>query len=76
MEQKHSDKYLALGLNIAFYRKKKRLTQEALAERVSISRTHLSNIEATNTEKSLSLEVLFDIADELDIEVGKIFEIR
>ena len=58
MEQTHSEKYIALGLNIAFYRKKKGLTQEMLAERVGVSRTHLSNIEATKVEKSLSLEVL------------------
>jgi len=76
MEQKHSNKYIDLGLNIAFYRKKKKLTQEAFADKVGISRTHLSNIEATNAEKSLSLEVLFDIADALGIEVGKLFEIR
>jgi len=76
MKQKHSDKHIALGLNIALYRKKKKLTQEALAEMVGISRTHLSNIEATNIEKSLSLDVLYDIADALDIEVGKLFEIR
>jgi len=76
MEQEHSEKYIALGLNIAFYRKKKGLTQEVLAEKVGISRTHLSNIEATKVEKSLSLEVLFNIADALGVEVGKLFEIR
>lgn len=76
MNEKHADKYIQLGLNIAFYRKKKGLTQEALAELVGISRTHLSNIEATKVEKSLSLEVLFNIADALNIEVSKLFEMR
>ena len=76
MEQNHSQKYILLGLNIAFYRKKKGLTQESLAEAVGISRTHMSNIEATKVEKSLSLEVLFDIADALGVEVGKLFEMR
>ena len=76
MERKHDDKYIALGLNIALYRKKQRLTQEMLAEKVGISRTHLSNIEGINVDKSLSLDVLFNIADELDVEVGKLFEIR
>jgi len=41
MEQKHGEKYIALGLNIAFYRKKKKLTQEALAEQIGIGRTHM-----------------------------------
>ena len=76
MKQRHSEKYMALGLNIALYRKKKGLTQEALAERIGISRTHMSNIEATKVDKSLSLDVLFDIADDLEVEAGKLFEIR
>ena len=76
MEQKHAGKYILLRLNIAFYRKKKGLTQEALAELIGISRTHMSNIEATKMEKSLSLEVLFDIADVLGVEVSRLFEMR
>jgi len=76
VEHRHLEKYIALGLNIAFYRKKKGLTQEALAEKVGISRTHMSNIEAKKVEKSLSLDVLFDIADGLGIETGKLLEVR
>ena len=76
MEQKHSEKLMLLGLNIAFYRKKKGLTQEGLAEMVGVSRTHMSNIEAAKMEKSLSLEVLFDISDALGVEVSKLFEMR
>ena len=76
MEHRHLEKYIALGLNIAFYRKKKGLTQEALAEKVGISRTHMSNIEAKKVEKSLSLDVLFDIADGLGVETGKLLEVR
>lgn len=76
MNEKHADKYMLLGLNIAFYRKKKGLTREALAELVGISRTQMSNIEATKVEKSLSLEVLFNITDALNMEVSKLFEMR
>ena len=76
VNEHHSENYMLLGLNIAFYRKKKGLTQEALAEIIGISRTHLSNIEATKVEKSLSLGVLFDISTALGVEVGKLFEIR
>ena len=42
----NKDKYVELGLNIAFYRKHAGLTQEELAERAGISRSHLSAIEA------------------------------
>jgi transcriptional regulator with XRE-family HTH domain len=52
------------------------LTQEQLAEIINVSRTHISNIEATKVDKSLSLDVLFDIADALGVGVADLFEIR
>lgn len=61
------DKYTELGLNISFYRKKKGYTQEELAEKIGISRSHLSSIEAPNIVKAFSIELLFDIAKALDI---------
>jgi transcriptional regulator with XRE-family HTH domain len=76
MSEKHGDKYLQLGLNIAYYRKMRGLNQETLADMVGISRTHISNIEAPKVDKSLSLEVLFDIADALKVSVSKLFELR
>lgn len=76
MERKHNEKYIQMGLNIAYYRKLRNLTQEELAERVDVSRTHISNIEATRVDKSLSLDLLFDIAEVLSIDVAKLFEIR
>lgn len=76
MKRKHDDKYKQLSLNIGYYRRKNEITQEQLAEKLDISRTHMSNIEAPNMEKSLSLELLFDIADALGVEVGKLFEVR
>lgn len=76
MHSKHDDKFIQLGLNIAYYRKMRGLNQEALAEKVGISRTHISNIEAPKVDKSLSLDVLFDIADVLNVSVSKLFELR
>jgi len=76
MANKHGRKYIQIGLNIAYYRKLKGLTQEALCEIINISRTHLSNIEAPNVEKNVSLEVLFDIAEALDISLSELFELR
>ena len=40
------DKYVEVGFNISFYRKRKGLTQDQLAEKSGISRSHLSAIEA------------------------------
>lgn len=62
------EKYTELGLNIAFYRKKKSLTQEQLAEKAGVSRSHLSAIEAPNIVKPFSIELLFKIAEALEIE--------
>ena len=69
MNNKHSEKYIRIGLNIALQRKLKKMTQSQLAEKIGISRTHMSNIEAPNVPTSVSLETLFDIADALDIPV-------
>lgn len=55
----NEDKYKKLGMNIANQRKSKGLTQIQLAEKVGISRTHMSNIEAPNMLTPISLEVVF-----------------
>lgn len=67
MNGKRKQEYKMIGLNIAYYRKLKGLTQLQLAESINISRTHMSNIEAPNMPTSISLETLMDIADTLDI---------
>ena len=50
--------YRQIGLNIAYYRKLRGMSQMALAEATDLSRTHISNIEAPNMKTSLSLESL------------------
>lgn len=69
-------KYIELGLNIAYYRKKAGLTQEELAERIDISRSHLSAIEAPNIVRPFSLEILFELADALNVGPNKLLEFR
>lgn len=72
----NSKKYIELGYNIAYYRKHANLTQEQLAEMVNISRQHLGAIEAPNIVRVISLDLLFNIADALDIEVYKLLVFR
>lgn len=69
MDNKRKQEYKMIGLNIAYYRKLKGLTQLQLAESINISRTHMSNIEAPNMPTSISLDTLMDIADTLEIPV-------
>lgn len=69
-----NERYIRIGLNIALYRKMKKMTQIQLAERVGISRTHMGNIEAPNIVKPISLKLAFDIADALEIPVSQLFD--
>lgn len=67
---KNRDRFVQLGLTIAAIRKMKGFSQEKLAEKAHISRSHLSSIEAPNIVRPFSLEVLYNIADALDVEPG------
>ncbi|MBR0541802.1 MAG: helix-turn-helix transcriptional regulator [Clostridia bacterium] len=68
------EKIKRIGLNIAYQRKLKRLTQTQLAEKIGISRTHMSNIEAPNMVTPISLDVIFNISDVLEIPVELLFK--
>lgn len=74
--EKRANQYRQLGLTIAYYRKLRGITQLQLAEEIDVSRTHISNLEAPNMPTSISLEKLMDIADALDVPIGKLFETR
>ena len=68
----YRDKINQLGIAIASLRKMRDMTQEQLSEKAGISRTFLSSIEAPGTSRSFSLEVLYAIADALDVNPGDI----
>ena len=74
MNQRQAEKYKHLGLNIAYYRKARGLSQSQLAEMVNISRTHMSRIEIADC--AVSLDVVFDICDVLGIKVRQLFDFR
>lgn len=74
MKQHHREKYKYLGLNIAYYRKERGLSQEKLAEMINISRTHMSRIETADC--AVSLDVIFDICDVLNISTNIMFDFR
>ncbi|MBR1598311.1 MAG: helix-turn-helix transcriptional regulator [Lachnospiraceae bacterium] len=68
------DLFVDLGEHIAFYRKRANLTQQALADRVNITRAYLSRIETPNSSQSFSLELLFNISRELKVPLKYFFE--
>lgn len=72
MQSRHKPQYKNLGLNIAFYRKARGLSQVELAEMVNIGRTHMSRIETADC--AVSLDVLFSLADALEVEPYKLLQ--
>ena len=70
VEYCNRDRFIELGLMIASLRKMQGMSQEQLAEKAKISRSHLSSIEAPNIVRPFSLEVLYNIADALGIRAG------
>ena len=63
-----AERLINLGYAISYYRKRKHLSQEEMAEKLSISRQHPGAIEAPNMQRGLSIELLFRIADVLELE--------
>lgn len=74
MQDEYKDLYQQFGLNAVYYRKKKRLSQTQLAELVDIHRTYVSSIELGKV--SVSFDVLFKLAEVLEVPTSKLFEIR
>ena len=69
-----ADKYITLGLKIAYYRKKAGYTQEVFAEKIGKSVNFIAQVEGTGTTRGVSLETLFKIADILNIPPSKLLE--
>ena len=65
-----------LSYAVSYYRKKREISQEQLAELVGISRQHLAAVEAPGMDRGLSLSLLFKIADALDIEPYLLLKFR
>ena len=74
MNTEYPEKYLAMGLKIAYYRKKAGYTQESFAEKIGKSVNFLAQVEGTGTIRGISLETLFKTADVLDIPPAKLLE--
>lgn len=72
----NKDYYIEVGLNISYYRKRAGMTQDILAEKAGVSRSHLSAIEAPNIIRPFSMEILFNIARSLNVEPCKLLEFR
>ncbi len=74
IEFKNRDRLIQLGIAISALRKMRGMSQEQLAEKAGISRSHLSSIEAPGIARAFSLEIFFNIADALDIDPADLID--
>ena len=71
---RHNEEFRQLSLKISYYRKKKGLSQQEVAELVGISHNHMAQIEAPGITRPFSIKVLFDIAKVLEIKLVTLFD--
>ncbi|MBQ1212100.1 MAG: helix-turn-helix transcriptional regulator [Clostridia bacterium] len=74
MKTEFPDKYITLGLKIAYYRRKAGYTQEYFAELIGKSVSFVGQVEGTGTIRGVSLETLFKIAQVLKTTPSKLLE--
>lgn len=74
MRKEYKTLYEKFGLNVVYYRKRKKLTQLQLAELVDIDRSHISAIELGNV--GVSFDVIFKMFEVLEISPKDLFDFR
>lgn len=74
MKTEFPEKYIILGLKIAYYRRKAGFTQEYFAELIGKSVSFVGQVEGTGTVRGVSLETLFKIAQVLKVSPSKLLE--
>ncbi len=74
MKPEYKAFYEEFGLNVVYYRKRKKLTQLQLAEQVDIDRSHISAIELGKV--GVSMDVIFKLCEVLEITPKDLFDFR
>ncbi len=74
MKTRYKQLYEKFGLNVFYYRKRKRLTQMQLAEFVDVDRSHISAIELGNV--GVSFDVLFKLCEVLEVSPKDMMDFR
>lgn len=74
MRTEYPERYITMGLKIAYFRKKAGYTQEVFAEKIGKSLNFISQVEGAGMVKGISLETLFKMADVLGIPPSKLLE--
>lgn len=66
--------YSNLIKNIKYFRKRKKITQEQLAELADLSVSYIKQIESGKEYKNITFSSLSKITNALDIELDKLFD--
>ncbi len=74
MKTEYKNYYEKFGLNVVYYRKRKKLTQLQLAELIDVDRSHISAIELGNV--GVSFDVIFKMCEVLEITPKQLFDFR
>lgn len=74
MRNEYKQQYEKFGLNVVYYRKRKKLTQLQLAELVDVDRSHISAIELGNV--GVSFDVIFKLCEVLEVNPKELFDFR
>lgn len=72
----YGEKLIALGLNIAYYRKLRLMTQEQLAEKAHISISTIRKLENPNIFIGITFETMCLIANALDVTESELLDFR
>ncbi len=67
------NQYTIFSNNIRYYRRKKGLTQEMLAEKAELSISYIKQIESCKEYKNVTLTSILKLSKALDIPVNELF---
>ena len=71
---KNRDRFIQLGIAISALRKIRGLSQDQLAEKSGLSRSHISAIEAPGMVRAFSMDAFFNIADALEVDPAELIK--
>ncbi len=71
-----AQQYNTFSNNIRFFRKKRQLTQEQLAEQCDLSTSYIKQIESGKEFKNVSLTVILKFSKALNVPINKLFIIQ
>lgn len=74
MKKEYKYLYEMFGLNVVYYRKSLRATQEQLAEMLEVDRSHISAIELGKV--GTSMDVIFKMCEVFGVKPKDLFDFR